>query len=363
MEFGAREMMMVLGALVLLAILLDVIRRIRQSRYETIRMPRRKAQQDLLDDDGQDDFGSELPNGGGRVVGYRDNTDLEQFSAEVRQRAEANKPKLSILDGKQQGDQQQEPVRKEPTLTPSPSRQTVAGADDSAQRDGQQDANIPRQVEASKGARDSRSEQQLENTAPEVPSPDEFELTLTEPEVKKSRGSNSGLSNGNTQNNRNNQNSQNKTRSEKVAAAASVIIVHVMASGDEEFKGEPLLESLLNQGLRYGTMKIFHRHAEADGAGEVLFSVANSINPGTFDLNTMADFLTPGISLFFAMEDVEDPSGAVSLMLDTAKALADELGGVVKDDSRSVMTRQTEEHYKQKVAEFCRTQLSLTTTR
>jgi len=60
MEFGAREMMIALGALVVLAIMLDVVRRVRSARYERIHMPRRK--QPVFDEgDDLDEYGSELP--------------------------------------------------------------------------------------------------------------------------------------------------------------------------------------------------------------------------------------------------------------------------------------------------------------
>ncbi len=65
MEFGAREMMIALGALVVLAIMLDVVRRVRNSRYEKIHMPRRK--QPIFDEnDDLDEYGSELPSGGAK---------------------------------------------------------------------------------------------------------------------------------------------------------------------------------------------------------------------------------------------------------------------------------------------------------
>ena len=67
MEFGAREMMLALGVLVVLAIVLDVIRRVRNARYDRIHMSKRK--QPIFDSDvGRDEYGSELPGGGARVV-------------------------------------------------------------------------------------------------------------------------------------------------------------------------------------------------------------------------------------------------------------------------------------------------------
>jgi cell division protein ZipA len=273
MEFGAREMMIALGALVALAIMLDVIRRIRNARYEKIHMPRRK--QPIFDDDEEfDEFGSELPSGGARVVSYRDDEDIEEAGKTVRERAEANKPKLSIP----------------------------------------------------------------------IAEPEQSSLNLDEP-----AGRQSGPQTEDSPTKR--------TESDQVPVA-SVVVLHLMAKEGDFFQGEELLEALLKQGLRYGSMKIFHRHEEDEGAGPVIYSVANSVNPGTFDLKNMDQLTTPGISLFFAMEDVSDPAGTLDSLFISAKQIAADLNGELKDESRSIITRQTEEHYRQRVSDFCRAQLS-----
>ena len=47
--------------------------------------------------------------------------------------------------------------------------------------------------------------------------------------------------------------------------------------------------------MRFGTMDIFHRHARKTALGPVLFSLANLVKPGTFELSSMSDFETPGL--------------------------------------------------------------------
>lgn len=140
-----------------------------------------------------------------------------------------------------------------------------------------------------------------------------------------------------------------------------VLIVNIMAPAGQQFRGDALLEALLQAGLRFGDMNIFHRYQERHGGGPILFSLANMVKPGVFDLDTMDEFSTPGVSLFMTlpldgarMENVE----VFELMLETARSIADELGGEMKDENRSVMTRQTMEHCRQRIHEFERKQLS-----
>jgi len=135
-------------------------------------------------------------------------------------------------------------------------------------------------------------------------------------------------------------------------APDEVLIINVMARKGEFFAGPELLQAMLSQGLRYGDMDIFHRHESSDGRGRILFSVANMVIPGTLDLAAMEDFTTPGISLFLSLPIASDSLSAYNLMVNTAQAIADALQGELKDEQRSVMTRQTIEHDRQRVIEY-----------
>lgn len=145
------------------------------------------------------------------------------------------------------------------------------------------------------------------------------------------------------------------------APMPEVIALHVMARRSAQFHGDDLLNAFMDNDLRYGSMKIFHRHQAPDGVGPVLFSLANTVKPGTFDLNAMHDFRTSGVSLFMALDDLENPSDAFEQLLEVAHNLARELGGELKDESRSALTRQTEDHCRQRIKEFERRRLYRTT--
>lgn len=131
-----------------------------------------------------------------------------------------------------------------------------------------------------------------------------------------------------------------------------VIIVNVMAKPGTYFYGDELLPVLQHYGLRLGNMNIFHRHTEPNGNGPVMFSMANMVKPGTFALNNIDDFATPGISFFVQLPNRHGNMKAFELMLATANAVKEAMDGDLKDERRSVLTRQTVEHCRQRVRDF-----------
>ena len=133
-----------------------------------------------------------------------------------------------------------------------------------------------------------------------------------------------------------------------------IIILSVVMPTHQQMSGAALLPSLLTLGMRYGEMNIFHRHQDNAGNGAVTFSLANMLNPGSFDLDTMETFVTQGVSLFMTLPNATDPFIAFEQMLAAAKQLAAEFNAQVVDDKRNVMTKQTEQHYVGKIREFDR---------
>ncbi len=131
-----------------------------------------------------------------------------------------------------------------------------------------------------------------------------------------------------------------------------VLVINVVARHPEGFKGPALLQSILESGLRFGEMDIFHRHESMAGNGEVLFSMANGVKPGTFDLDDMDLFSTRAVSFFLGLPGPRYPKQAFDLMVAAARKLSSELEGDLKDDQRSVLTAQTIEHYRQRIVDF-----------
>lgn len=131
-----------------------------------------------------------------------------------------------------------------------------------------------------------------------------------------------------------------------------VLVLSVVMPQNKLISGAALLPSLLTLGMKYGDMGIFHRHQDNAGNGKVTFSLANMMNPGSFDLDSMESFATQGISLFMTLPNVGNAFEVFEQMLSAAKQLAQEFDGQVLDDKRNVMTKQTEQHYTGKIREF-----------
>ena len=108
----------------------------------------------------------------------------------------------------------------------------------------------------------------------------------------------------------------------------SLLTLYVLPPKQQSFTGELIVQALNGVGLKFGDMDIFHHF----GAGrlkteEPLFSVANMLEPGTFDINNIERFSSPGLVFFLQLPAVLDGAVSFELFLNTAQRLTEALDG------------------------------------
>lgn len=143
-----------------------------------------------------------------------------------------------------------------------------------------------------------------------------------------------------------------REQAKQTQVVEQVISVFVTANHSQGFYGPQLLELLEACGMVHGEMNIFHRFEDGLRLGKTQFSMANMMEPGTFDLAQMDQLHTPGVVFFLTLPAAQNNMQAFDYMLETAQCLASNLGGDVLDEQRSVMRPQTIEHCRQQIREF-----------
>jgi cell division protein ZipA len=309
MDLSVREWLVIIGALLAVAVLLDGYRRMTKDRRDTLRLSgskRREVEDDLVN--------PELP-GEVRVVAVREQPSLHMRRAKPEDRQAAK-------------------ARQEPSFKTDEVDHDILFQDPAEEyRKVEQVAPVVEEPEA---------------YAAEAPEPEPYEpVVQTKASVSEAPKSAPDLAASPAQGGRDSSEYQ------------ELFVLNVVADEGKSYRGADLLQILLGCDLRYGRMKIFHRHERADGSGEEQFSVANLVEPGNFELDGIEEFTTPGVVFFMNLPGPEDSAKAFDAMVETARCLVKNLGGEMRDQTHSIATKQTLEHYKQRIRDFERRQLTL----
>lgn len=132
------------------------------------------------------------------------------------------------------------------------------------------------------------------------------------------------------------------------AYASKIVTLHVVSPEGQLMNGALLLEQFEQRGYHYGDMNIFHSMHD----GKTVFSVAKLVVPGTFDINDMDSFQTPGISLILQLPGPVPADVAFEVLLSEAHEIADALGATVLDADRSTLSKQTVQHMREGIYEY-----------
>lgn len=130
-----------------------------------------------------------------------------------------------------------------------------------------------------------------------------------------------------------------------------IVVVNVVAK-KADFSGVAIIQACAAAQLIHGDMAIYHRHDPH--SGKVLFSMASMVEPGSFPIDEMRTFSTPGLSLFTQLPGARDGVEIFDAMLSAARQLAAALNGEVQDERRNKMTGQMDKHVRESIIEHRR---------
>lgn len=141
---------------------------------------------------------------------------------------------------------------------------------------------------------------------------------------------------------------------EQARVPDKIIVIYLVSASGEKLSGNRIQEAMHKAGLEFGDMNIFHRFPdEGMKPGNPVFSVANLVEPGTFDLASLPYMETPGLTLFISLKARPEALKSFDLFMDTANQLKQELGAELRDQGRNVLNRQAITHLRDGVVEFC----------
>lgn len=332
MEIGLREVLILIGFLVVVGILLDGYRRMRRGRLKMqIMRPETEAGAgDKGSEETWDFYRSELPNGGARVVplsksqqhagdadpDVRNDSGYSEPFGSAQEIDDAQPEKLGSAYARESSDAGQERKRK-------PEGDALNQSDLFADDDILLAARADQQARLAKATRGKGRPQPAEPAAaPRDKTVSDQPVQAPLPDIQE------------------------------------VLVMNVMAR-QGELPGADLLRVLLSCGFRFGEMNIFHRYEQHSGKGAMLFSVANGVEPGTFDLDNMDNFSTPGICMFMQLPGPKRPMHAFEIMMDSARKIANLLEADIRDEQHNILRQQTAEHYRQRVLDFERKMLTM----
>jgi cell division protein ZipA len=127
-------------------------------------------------------------------------------------------------------------------------------------------------------------------------------------------------------------------------AVERIVTLFVMAREGSHFNGSDLIVAAEKAGLEFGDMGIYHRLVDGKRELGPIFSVANMLKPGSFDLARLDALRTPGLSFFMTLPAPLPALDAWDTMLPTAQRMAELLDGQVLDEERNALGRQRIAH-------------------
>lgn len=143
--------------------------------------------------------------------------------------------------------------------------------------------------------------------------------------------------------------------SEQIAPAGEQLFIPLtlMAKTGRQLSGDTIQQAAAAAGLVLKDDGIYRFETQdAQGYLQPLLGLANILEPGTFALEQMDQFATPGLVLYLHLPAPIEARVAFDNLIEVGHKLEELLDAELCDETRSVLTKQTIGHLKEKVEAF-----------
>jgi cell division protein ZipA len=130
--------------------------------------------------------------------------------------------------------------------------------------------------------------------------------------------------------------------SEKNEKHSDIVVLYILSKANQLLAGSQINSSVQAMGLTFGEMNIFHFKSD----NRSVFSLANMLEPGSFDPDTIHDLKTSGLTIFMKIQG-DDPLDDLTEMLQRSYQLAGLLDARLCNHKREPLT-----NYRTQVREF-----------
>lgn len=117
--------------------------------------------------------------------------------------------------------------------------------------------------------------------------------------------------------------------------------------------GRAILDALDTDGFRPGAMQLYYWCSDRDPS--IAFGVANMVEPGALDPGSLPETETPGLVAFMCVpDDAAQAREILDAMIAASRRLAHRLDAALRDEARSTLSAQAENHLREKVTDIAR---------
>ncbi|MGH8123829.1 MAG: cell division protein ZipA [Rudaea sp.] len=137
-------------------------------------------------------------------------------------------------------------------------------------------------------------------------------------------------------------------------AVDRIVTLYVAARVGETIHGASLIVAAEKAGLVFGDKGIFHRLVSGRAEAGPVFSMANMLKPGNFDMRQIDELRTPGVCFFMALPGPIPALDGWDALLPTAQRMAELLDASVLDEERNALGRQRIAHIRDELRAYDR---------